>query len=268
MSWRPICRKAWSECSCESIYTDREGNQFTFRNTCPQCGRPVDQCRCADRCRYCQGPPGECDCLVDWANQDYAIKHIGGGGRLVIKNVRPIPGYNPARFAVAIEIGDKTNSKQVNAAIDDAFRWRDGLIRRQGTWFHRNIDEFFDTLDELQRGRESYGSLARRLSQTIEVCMRLFLDVDHRANVELLLIGDPPGHHLDWLTRAEVLLRTFLSIEEADQFRDVGLQNLESGRAPFPTEQPILSEQVRARLRYYREKNTKGPTPPEPGSQG
>ena len=281
MSWCPGCGKVWQECECDAVWPvpgdkeeeeDEENEEDEekkkektkrARSHCPQCGEPVNICRCGDRCRHCGNRPQQCECFDQWAKYDDMIMPIGGGGRIVIKKVQEIPGYRPARLAVALEIGDMTTVPQVERAARKAMAWRDGLIRHQGLWFHGNFEEFLARLASLQEAStHSYAQLATKLNATVARCIELSITNGlPAADEDLLLVRDTPGMHHNWPTRAQLILRVFHTATEADRLVAEAIQRVEQGGQAFPLLPPMDAEVVRDKLHYFRKRNKENNPP-------
>jgi len=194
---------------------------------------------------------------------DDMIMPVGGGGRLVIKKVRRVPGNKKERYAVALELGDLTTVDQVTRAARKAMAWRDGLIRQQGMWFHGNFEEFLGRIDSLHAapGR-SYAELAHMLNATISRCIELSLsDGLPEPHEDLLLVRDTPGWNHDWVTRAKMVLRVFLPVEDADKALAGALKRVERGDKAFPLDPPIGADAVREKIRYFRRRQKENSPP-------
>jgi hypothetical protein len=191
------------------------------------------------------------------------IMPIGGGGRIVIKNVQCISEDRSARYAVALEIGDLTTVGQVERAARKALAWRDGLIRFQGLWFHGNVEAFFEKLDSLHKdSKQSYAQIAAKLNASISRCIELSItDRLPEADEDLLLVRDTPGWHHDWLTRARMILRVFLSSAKTDEFLVGALQRIEEGGKAFPLLPPIGADVVIDKLDYFRDRKKENRPP-------
>jgi len=173
--------------------------------------------------------------------------------------VAPRRGHRASR-AVAIELGDETTHEQARDALSLALRWRDGLRRFQGPWFHGNDWDFVQDLDTRQKAGESYRQLAKKLNDSIARCIELWQENDDpRPDEDLLWVPDPMHHGHTWLHRAESTLRVFLSPEESHRYLKTVYSNLGAGKPAFDTDLPITGEMVREKIRGYRNREGQGP---------
>jgi len=231
-----------------------------------------------------------------WTKEIWRFRELNDDLPLVSEagvSIRFIQGLRDKNWIdLAILIDYDTTISQIRQSWYWIVEWRDRLVRYQGTSLHTGKAAFLRQLDSLHQRGVSYAGIAERINRRIEEYLQFYvrcekeyerLNWKFKAAISTFSRKDMKSWMEDWvgwqkenvppeLMAYESRLRDVrdwlewcgLSEEESEAFITEALERARKGLRPLPRyyqrfEGPITKDQIRNRLKVWRQKEDRIP---------